>query len=233
MREKPLILVVEDDPRTLEIVTFALEQAGYTVLPAADAEHGLALALRHLPDLAVLDIMLPGMNGLELCGRLREQLGLPVLMLTALGQEDDVVRGLESGADDYLAKPFSLKVLVARVSALMRRQDQPSSRPQITLGPLTIDLAGHIVTRHGQQVHLTPIEFRILQVLARRPGQVASFRQLLREAAGYDGGDQEAQEIIKVHVSHLRHKLEADPRNPTLILNARGVGYKLVPPERA
>ncbi|MHB1006557.1 MAG: response regulator transcription factor [Chloroflexota bacterium] len=231
MRAKPLVLVVEDDPRTMEIVIFALTNAGYDVLPAGDGELGLDLALRQQPDMALLDIMLPGMDGLELCSRLREHaLEIPVLMLTALGQDDDVVRGLERGADDYLSKPFSLKVLVARVGALMRRQEQAPSRSVITLGQLTIDLAGHIVLREGEQVHLTPIEFRILEILARRPGQVATFRQLLREAAGYDGGDQEAQDIIKVHISHLRRKLEPDSRGTALIVNARGIGYKLVPP---
>lgn len=228
-RSRPLVLVVEDDPRTMEIVQFALSQAGYDVLPAPDGEEGLDTALRRQPDMAVLDVMLPGMDGLELCARLREHLDIPVLMLTALGQDDDIVRGLERGADDYLPKPFSLKVLVARVGALMRRQEQAPTRSMVSFGGITIDLAGHIVLRDGEQVHLTPIEFRILEILARRPGHVATFRQLLREAAGYDGGDQEAQEIIKVHISHLRRKLEADPRNPALIVNARGMGYKLVP----
>lgn len=230
METKPVVLVVEDDARTMEIVTFALEQAGYEALRAPDAEHGLALADRHRLDLAVLDIMLPGMDGLELCTRLRDRLDIPILMLTALGQEDDIVRGLERGADDYLPKPFSLKVLVARVGALLRRQDQMPGRSAFTYGSLVIDRAGHVVTRDGEQVHLTPIEFRILDALSRRPGRVATFRQLLREAAGYDGEDQEAQEIIKVHISHLRRKLEPDPRNPTFIVNARGVGYKFVAP---
>lgn len=230
-RTKPMILVVEDDPRTMEIVNFALVQAGYDVVPAPDGEQGLELALRKQPDMAVLDVMLPGIDGLEVCSRLREHLDIPVLMLTALGQDDDVVRGLERGADDYLPKPFSLKVLVARVGALMRRQEQAPSRSILSFGNLTIDLAGHTVLRDGRQVHITPIEFRILEILSRRPGHVVSFRTLLREAAGYDGGEQEAQEIIKVHISHLRRKLETDPRNPGLIVNARGVGYKLVPPQ--
>lgn len=214
----------------MEIVVFGLQQAGYEVMQASTAEQALTLARKCPPDLAVLDIMLPGMDGLELCSRLREYYDLPVLMLTALGQDDDIVRGLERGADDYLPKPFSLKVLVARIGALLRRQDGDPSHSTITIGPLTVDLAGHAVYLDGEHVHLTPIEFRIVAVLARRAGRVTTFRQLLREAAGYDAEDSEAQSIIKVHMSHLRRKLESDPRNPTFIINSRGVGYKLVVP---
>lgn len=230
MSWKPVILVVEDDPRTMEIVAFGLQQAGYEVMQASTAEQGLTLAKQCPPDMAVLDIMLPGMNGLELCSQLREYYDLPVLMLTALGQDDDIVRGLERGADDYLPKPFSLKVLVARIGALLRRQDTDASHSTINCGPLSVDLAGHAVYLNGEQVHLTPIEFRIVGVLARRAGRVTTFRQLLRDAAGYDADDQEAQSIIKVHMSHLRRKLESDPRNPSFIVNSRGVGYKLVVP---
>ncbi len=225
---KPVVLAVEDDPRTLEIVEFALSQAGYEVISASTGEEGLELALRRQPDLAVLDVMLPGMDGFELCSRIREHLEIPILMLTALAQDEDVVRGLESGADDYLAKPFSLKVLVARVGALMRRQDQLPPRNSINLGVITIDLASRMVFRSGEHVHLTPIEFRLLELLAARPGHVVGFRHLLREAAGYDAGDQEAQDIIKVHISHLRRKLSPDVRGSGMIANVRGVGYRLV-----
>jgi DNA-binding response OmpR family regulator len=225
---KPVILVVEDDPRTMEIVVFGLQQAGYEVMQASTAEQGLTMARQCPPDLAVLDIMLPGMNGLDLCSHLREYFDIPVMMLTALGQDDDIVRGLERGADDYLAKPFSLKVLIARVGALMRRQDADASHTTISFGSLVIDFAGHAVYLNGEPVHLTPIEFRIVSLLARRAGRVTTFRQLLREAAGYDAEDQEAQSIIKVHMSHLRRKLEADPRNPCYIINSRGMGYKLL-----
>ena len=224
------VLVVEDDESIRRMVVLALKQAGHTVSEAADGEQALAEFTRSHPDLVVLDLLLPGLNGGEVCRAIRMSSQVPILMLTALAREEEVVRGLDMGADDYLTKPFSVREMLARVNALLRRGapdgGQRGSEP-ITIGDLFIDVARHVVTVRGRAVDLTPTEFRLLCCLARNAGRVVPPRALLREAQEYDCDDREAQDIVKVHIRHLRHKLEPDPQTPQYILNVRGFGYLL------
>jgi DNA-binding response OmpR family regulator len=222
-----LVLVVEDEAHVRELVSYTLQGAGYRVRSVGDGESALHETRHVAPDLVVLDIRLPGIDGWEVCRRIREQSNVPILMMTALAEDESMVKGLRLGADDYVAKPFSPVVLAARVQALLRRAGPASSQQQIRLRGLTIDLGSAEVRRDESPLHLTPTEFRLLSALARRPGQVVGPSELMRIAQGYDVPEREAQEIVKVHVRHLRHKIEPQVDHPRYVLTVRGMGYML------
>jgi two-component system response regulator MtrA len=218
------ILLVEDDASIREITKLGLEQAGFTVRTAVDGEEALARFRREQPDLIVLDIMLPKRDGLEVCRSIRSESSIPIVMLTARGDAIDIVVGLESGADDYVTKPFEMPVLVARIRAALRRAQHADPAEVVTLGPVRIDVLGHRVMLDGQEVSLTPTEFRLLLELARRPGQVFTRELLLDRVWGYSYlGD---SRLVDVAVQRLRAKIEPDPDAPQLIITVRGVGYR-------
>ncbi len=218
------ILLVEDDASIREITKLGLEEAGFSVRTAVDGDEALARFRREQPDLIVLDIMLPRKDGLEVCRSIRSESSVPIVMLTARGDAIDIVVGLESGADDYVTKPFEMPVLVARVRAALRRTMQTDTAEIVTLGPVRIDVLGHRVMLDGEEVSLTPTEFRLLLELARRPGQVFTREILLDRVWGYSYlGD---SRLVDVAVQRLRAKIEPDPDSPHLIVTVRGVGYR-------
>jgi phosphate regulon transcriptional regulator PhoB len=229
MAEK--ILVVDDEENILELVRYNLEKEGYEVLLARDGAEALEVAQREKPDLIILDLMLPGVDGLEVCRTLRQKSNVPILMLTAKREETDRVIGLELGADDYLTKPFSLRELLARVRAILRRTHgyEELARSQvISVGGLTIDPERHEVLVNGRTAELTLKEFELLSFLARHPGRVFTREELLERLWDYEFfGD---TRTVDVHIRHLREKIEADPRNPKYIKTVRGVGYKFEEP---
>jgi DNA-binding response OmpR family regulator len=222
-----LVLVVEDEANVRELVSYTLQGAGYRVRAVGDGESALDELRRTSADLVVLDIRLPGMDGWEVCRRVRQQSNVPILMMTALGEDESLVKGLRLGADDYLPKPFSPMVLAARVQALLRRAGPASAQQMVVLRGLTINMAGAEVRSGEKVVHLTPTEFRLLAALARRIGEVVGPRELMRLAQGYDVPEREAQEIVKVHMRNLRHKIEPDVEHPRYVLTVRGMGYML------
>jgi DNA-binding response OmpR family regulator len=221
------ILVVDDEPTLRETLAEALDADGFSVVTAADGREAL-LKFRELrPDLLVLDLMLPELSGIEVCRIIRQESGVPILMLTAKSAELDKVVGLELGADDYVTKPFSLRELTARIRALLRRTDQPTVEgpAAVTLGELTIDLAGHRILRDGEPVPVKPKVFELLAFLLRHPGQVFSREQLLEQVWGYDYAGE--TRTVDVHVHWLRAAIEPDPASPTYLHTVRGVGYVL------
>jgi len=224
MRETK-ILVVDDEQGIVNTVQAYLEQAGYTVYTARDGPQALKAARAFRPDLIVLDIMLPGMDGIEVLRRLRQETEVYVLMLTAKTEETDKIVGLTMGADDYLTKPFSPRELVARVKAIMRRgRDHEGGRPALTFRRLRIDPDAHRAWKDETPIELTPIEFELLHALARHHGRVLSREQLIEQVWGYDyyGDDR----VVDVHVRRIRTKVEDDPAHPTLIVTVRGAGYR-------
>jgi DNA-binding response OmpR family regulator len=219
------ILVVDDEPTLRETLAEALDADGFQVVTAADGREALARFREHRPDLVVLDLMLPELSGIEVCRIIRQESGIPILMLTAKSSELDKVLGLELGADDYVTKPFSLRELTARIRALLRRTEQRAAEGLATvgIGDLTVDLAGHRVLRNGAQVALKPRVFELLAFLVRHPGQVFSREQLLEQVWGYDYAGE--TRTVDVHVHWLRTAIEPDPASPTVIQTVRGVGY--------
>ncbi len=224
------ILVVDDEPNILEVVSAYLRSEGYHVVVAADGEEALAQADTHQPDLLVLDVMLPRLDGLEVCRRVRARRPTPIIMLSARGEETDKLIGLEFGADDYLTKPFSPRELVARVKAVLRRSQQPTPAAKPGEGEalrfpgLRINPRAHSVTVSGREVELTVKEFELLLFLARSPGEVFTREQLLNKVWEYTYyGD---VSTVTVHIRRLREKIEADPAQPRYIKTVWGVGYK-------
>ena len=221
------ILVVDDEPTLRETLAEALDADGFTVVTAADGREALVKFRELRPDLLVLDLMLPELSGIEVCRIIRQESGVPILMLTAKSAELDKVVGLELGADDYVTKPFSLRELTARIRALLRRTDQPAVEgpAAVTLGELTIDLAGHRILRDGTPVPVKPKVFELLAFLLRHPGQVFSREQLLEQVWGYDYAGE--TRTVDVHVHWLRAAIEPDPASPSYLHTVRGVGYVL------
>jgi DNA-binding response OmpR family regulator len=222
----PRILVVDDDPTVSDVVRRYFDKAGMSVQVAADGNTALEIAARWLPDLVVLDLMLPGMSGLEVCGALRESRDVPVIMLTALGEESERVLGLEQGADDYLTKPFSPRELVLRVQSILRRSAGPEVREVLTDGELAVDLAARHATRAGEVLSLTTREFELLAFFMRHPRQAYDRTQLLEQVWGWTFGD---SATVTVHVRRLREKIERDPAVPERIVTVWGLGYRYEP----
>lgn len=226
MSQGSLILVVDDDPKILSLICLYLEREGFRTVSAEDGLAALDLAVRHSPALIVLDIMLPGLSGFEVCKRLRERSGTPVLMLTAKVEEEDKLAGLAFGADDYMTKPFSPRELVARVRAILRRAGPtPQRRPNLSLHGVEVDVDRHRVKVADEEVYLTAFEFKLLVALMEFPGRVFSREQLLAHVYDYDEM-YVVDRTIDVHIGKLRQKIEADPGRPDRIQTVRGVGYK-------
>ncbi|MFD6885768.1 response regulator [Streptomyces sp. NPDC059957] len=230
------MLVVDDDPTVAEVVTGYLRRAGYTVESVADGPAALAHAGLVRPDLVVLDLMLPGLDGLEVCRRLRAAGPVPVIMLTARGDEDDRIAGLELGADDYVTKPFSPRELVLRVTSVLRRAAAAgaagagAAEARLTGAGITLDPATHRAAKDGRELALTVREFDLLAHFLRHPGQAHGREELMREVWGWDFGD---LSTVTVHVRRLRAKVEEDPGRPKLIQTVWGVGYRFEPGEVA
>jgi DNA-binding response OmpR family regulator len=223
------ILLVDDDALMRRSLSFNLEQSGFRVNNTANAEDALALARRDPPDLVLLDIGLPGMDGLDALRHFKDQLGLPVIFLTARRRNLDEVLGLELGADDYITKPFDLDVLLAHVKAVLRRSDRPTASSNLplalTVGDLLVDPVAHTVTVAGRPVELTPREFDLLYTFALEPNRVIPVEELLDRVWGAEFIGQ--PQVVYVHIRWLREKIEADPNHPDRIISIRGVGYKL------
>jgi phosphate regulon transcriptional regulator PhoB len=225
------ILIVDDEPTIAEVVELYLQREGFKVLKAADGMSALDLAAQQPPDLVVLDLMLPGVNGLDVARRLRSDRNTPIIMLTARNEEADRVVGLELGADDYVTKPFSPRELVARVKAVLRRTNPAVPQEDthvLAMGDLRLDTAGHSATLRGQPINLTAREFDLLTFLMQHPGQVFTREQLLDNVWGYTFASELS--TVTVHIRRLREKIERDPTNPTLLQTVWGVGYKLERP---
>jgi two-component system response regulator ResD len=220
---RPRVLVVDDDPTVAEVVAGYLDRAGYLVDQAADGPDALARAAANRPDLVVLDLMLPGMDGLEVCRRMRGRGPVPVIMLTARGDEDDRILGLEVGADDYVTKPFSPRELVLRVESVLRRSRPSQPSGHLGAAGLSMDPAARRALKGGTELALTIREFDLLAFFLRHPGRVFSREDLMREVWGWDFGD---LSTVTVHVRRLRGKVEDDPARPRLIQTVWGVGYR-------
>src|SRR3954471_20391706 len=217
---KARVLVVDDDPALAEMLTIVLRGEGFDTAVVADGARAMP-ALRELkPDLVLLDLMLPGMNGIDVCKAIRAESGVPIVMLTAKSDTVDIVLGLESGADDYVVKPFKPKELVARIRTRLRRMDEPGPE-SLTIGDLTIDVAGHSVKRAGETIQLTPLEFDLLVCLASKPWQVFTREVLLEQVWGYRHAAD--TRLVNVHVQRLRSKIEKDPEHPEIVVTVRGV----------
>ncbi|KXP00995.1 MtrAB system response regulator MtrA [Tsukamurella pseudospumae] len=223
---KPRILVIDDDPALAEMLTIVLRNEGFDSTVVGDGTQALSAAREFRPDLVLLDLMLPGMNGIDVCRVLRADSSVPIVMLTAKADTVDVVLGLESGADDYVIKPFKPKELVARVRARLRRTDDEPSE-LLSIGNVIIDVPAHKVTRDGEVIQLTPTEFDLLVTMARKPRQVFTRDVLLEQVWGYRHPAD--TRLVNVHIQRLRAKIEKDPENPEIVLTLRGVGYKAGP----
>jgi len=220
---KGRVLVVDDDTALAEMLGIVLRSEGFEPFFCADGDLALEAFRDSRPDLVLLDLMLPGRDGIDVCRQIRAESGVPIVMLTAKSDTVDVVVGLESGADDYVVKPFKPKELVARVRARLRRDQDPTPET-LVLGDLSIDVAGHEVRRAGTPIGLTPLEFDLLVALARKPWQVFTREVLLEQVWGYR--HQADTRLVNVHVQRLRSKIERDPERPELVLTVRGVGYR-------
>jgi len=223
------VLVVDDDPALAEMLGIVLRGEGFEPAFVSDGDAALGAFRREKPDVVLLDLMLPGTDGIEVCRQIRAESGVPIVMLTAKGDTTDIVLGLESGADDYVVKPFKPKELIARVRARLRTHDGEAE--DITIGPdddpVSIDVPGHVVSRGGAQISLPPLEFDLLLALARRPKTVFTREVLLEQVWGYRHAAD--TRLVNVHVQRLRSKVERDPERPEVVVTVRGVGYKAGP----
>ena len=223
----PRVLVVDDEPQILRGLKVVLRQAGFEVETAATKSEALDRVAVRPPEILVLDLILPDGSGVDVCEEVRVWSQLPIIVLSAVGDEREKVRALDAGADDYLTKPFGTDELLARVRALMRRSGD-AGQPVIPLGDLSIDVAGHTVTRGREQIHLTPLEFDLLRVLALHAGKLVTHRQLLREVWGPEYVNE--THYLRVHIAHIRAKLEPDASSPRYLVTDPGVGYRLREP---
>jgi two-component system response regulator MtrA len=217
------VLVVDDDAALAEMLTIVLRNEGFDSRVCSTGDRAVAEFRDYRPDLVLLDLMLPGRDGIDVCREIRAESGVPIVMLTAKSDTIDVVVGLESGADDYVVKPFKPKELVARIRARVRRTTEATPE-SLNIGDLVIDVAGHSVTRDGRPINLTPLEFDLLVCLARKPWQVFTREVLLEQVWGYRHAAD--TRLVNVHVQRLRSKVEHDPENPEIVVTVRGVGYK-------
>jgi len=219
------ILLVEDEPALVETITYNLRREGYEVLSATDGADGLRVAQSASPDLVVLDLMLPTLDGLDVCRQLRRSSNVPILLLTARKSEADKVLGLELGADDYVTKPFSMRELLARIKAMLRRNQVINPDSRTSFGPFVLDDARHEIRKQDLPLALTPLEYNLLRFLLQHHGSTLSREMLLEQVWGYDyAGD---TRTVDVHVRSLREKIEADPAAPHYLLTVRGIGYRL------
>jgi two-component system KDP operon response regulator KdpE len=223
----PLVLVIEDEPQMRRFLKASLESHDYGFVEAVNAREGLMQATGRNPDAILLDLGLPDLDGIELTRRLREWSRTPIIVISARGREQDKIAALDAGADDYLTKPFGIGELLARLRVALRHAAAPEGdgEPVLELGDLKVDLASRLVFRRGAQVHLTPIEYKLLAALARHAGKVVTHRQLLKEAWGPNAAEQ--THYVRVYMTQLRHKLEEDPSRPRYLLTESGVGYRL------
>jgi two-component system, OmpR family, KDP operon response regulator KdpE len=227
----PRVLVVDDEPQIVRALKVVLREAGFQAVPAATASEALDLAAVRPPQAAIVDLVLPDLDGVELTRRLREWSEMPILVLSAVGEEEQKVRALEAGADDYITKPFGARELVARLNAALRRATRGDEEPRIVVDGLEIDLAARVVRRDGEPVHLTPIEFDLLRVLIRNRGRLMTHRKLLAEVWGAEYVDD--IQPLRTHIARLRAKIEPDGQDgaggaggPRLIVTDPGVGYR-------
>jgi two-component system, OmpR family, response regulator MtrA len=223
MAPRGRVLIVDDDPALAEMLAIVLAGEGFDSRVCERGDRALDTFRDYQPDVMLLDIMLPGKDGIEVCREVRAESGVPIVMLTARSDTVDVVVGLESGADDYVVKPFKPKELVARIRARVRRT-APDGSERLTIGDVEIDVAGHRVVRGDEELALTPLEFDLLTCLARRPRQVFTREQLLEQVWGYRHASD--TRLVNVHVQRLRSKIEHDPENPAIVVTVRGVGYR-------
>lgn len=222
------VLVIEDDVKTANLIQLYLRQSGYKVTLAHDGYTGLDMARNQQPDLIVVDLMLPNLDGLDICRTIRSERPTPIIILTAKSTEEDILRGLEIGADDYITKPFSPREVVARVRTVLRRVNEGTNgnQKELLFDDLTINLTRHEVSVRGEIVHLTPKEFKLLETLAREPGRAFSRLELVERAFGYDY--EGLERTVDAHVMNLRKKIERDHFNPTYVQTVYGVGYKFM-----
>lgn len=226
-RQEKTILVVDDEPRLVEAVSMNLEVEGYQVFGASSGQEALKKLTEELPDLIILDVMMPQMGGFETLKKIREISTVPVIMLTVRGEETDKVKGLDLGADDYVTKPFSPRELLSRVKAALRRIDMPTPAPKTEIwvdDNLSIDFSRRKVTVRGKEVHLRPTEYRLLYHLVGNAGRVVTHETLLRRVWGHEYRDED--HYLWLYITYLRQKIEEDPRHPKYILSERGIGYR-------
>lgn len=222
------VLIIEDEGPLADALAYSLKKEGFEVETALDGAEGLGLLYRGSFDVLLLDLMLPGMDGMEVCKRVRAASSVPIIIITAKDNDVDEILGLELGADDYITKPFNTRTLIARIRTILRRVNEEMPQERLSCGEITIDREKHEVFVRGGVVELTPTEYRLLELLMSRPGKVIARRQLLDGAWGdfYGSG-----KTLDVHIRHLRKKIEEDPESPKCIMTVRGTGYKLAKPD--
>jgi two-component system, OmpR family, KDP operon response regulator KdpE len=219
------VLVVDDEPQIVRALKVILRGAGYSTEQAESKEEALNAVSVHPPDAMVLDLVLPDGSGVDVCTEVRSWTSLPIIVLSAVGDEREKVRALDAGADDYITKPFGTDELLARLRAALRRVSEDGGEPTVDLGDVVIDMAARTVARDGEEVHLTPIEFNLLRVLALHRGKLVTHRQLLHEVWG--PGYEEETHYLRVHVAHIRSKIESEPSRPRHLITEPGIGYRL------
>jgi two-component system, OmpR family, KDP operon response regulator KdpE len=225
MTDSPRVLVVDDEPQIVRGLRVVLRNAGFEVDSAATKEEALDALSHRPPDAVLLDLVLPDGTGVDICRQVREWSHVPIVVVSAVGDEREKVRALDAGADDYVTKPFGSEELAARLRAVLRRAGDTGNEPAIEVGDLVIDLADRRVRRGDEDIHLTPIEFDVLRVLAQNRGRLVTHRQLLQEVWGPSYGDE--THYLRVHVAHIRGKIELDPSRPRYVITEPGVGYRL------